>query len=190
MSILHKRFVILDRDGTVIVERHYLSDPAQVELLPNAVEGPRHMRKLGFGLVLVTNQSGIGRGYFDEARLAQIHDRLHAELKAEGLTLDGIYYCPHTPGDDCSCRKPRTGLIERAARDLDFNPTTCVVIGDKASDIILGQRVGATTILAQTGYGTQESAKLESPPDYIARDLLESARFLDYHVPYFPSGNV
>ena len=94
MSTSSKRFVILDRDGTVIVERHYLSDPAQVELLPNAVEGLRHMRELGFGLVLVTNQSGIGRGYFSEAQLTQIHDRLRAALKAEGLTLDGIYYCP------------------------------------------------------------------------------------------------
>ena len=77
MSTLHKRFVILDRDGTVIVERHYLADPAQVELLPNTVEGLRHMRELEFGLVLVTNQSGIGRGYFDEIRLAQIHDCLN-----------------------------------------------------------------------------------------------------------------
>jgi D-glycero-D-manno-heptose 1,7-bisphosphate phosphatase len=181
MSTPSKRFVILDRDGTVIVERHYLSDPAQVELLPNAVEGLRHIRELGFGLVLVTNQSGIGRGYFNEAQLTQIHDRLRAALKAEGLTLDGIYYCPHTPDDDCFCRKPRTGLIERAAKDLLFDPASSVVIGDKASDIMLGQRASATTILVRTGYGAQESIELETPPDYTAEDLLSAAKFLEHH---------
>jgi D-glycero-D-manno-heptose 1,7-bisphosphate phosphatase len=178
-----RRFVLLDRDGTLIVERHYLSDPELVELLPNAAEGLRRMQHLGFGLVVVTNQSGIGRGYFDEDRLTQIHDRMHAVLRAEGLTLDGVYYCPHTPEDDCACRKPRPGLIEQAANDLYFEPAECVVIGDKASDIRLGQRVGATTILVRTGYGEQELDKLVSPPDAVVADLLKAASFIEHHLP-------
>ncbi len=172
-------YVLLDRDGTLIVERHYLSDPEQVELLPNAAEGLHAMRRLGFGLIVITNQSGIGRGYFDEAHLGQVHDRLHAVLQHADLTVDGVYYCPHTPDDHCACRKPRPGLIQQAARDLHFEPADCVVIGDKASDIRLGQGVGATTILVRTGYGEQELTKLEIPPDAVVADLLEAAAFLE-----------
>lgn len=177
-----KRFVLLDRDGTLIVERHYLSDPDVVELLPNAAEGLHAMQTLGFGLVVITNQSGIGRGYFNNARLRQIHDRMHALLRAEGLTLDGVYCCPHTPNDACACRKPRPGLVEQAACDLHFEPAECVVIGDKVSDIQLGQGVGATTILVRTGYGNQELAKLVTPPDAVVADLLEAASFIEHHL--------
>jgi len=172
------RFVVLDRDGTIIVERNYLSDPDQVELLPNAIAGLRAMRNQGLGLVIVTNQSGIGRGYFDEARLSRIHERLHGMFQEADLTVDGVYYCPHTPDDDCACRKPRPGLIEQAAQDLHFRPADCVVIGDKACDIQLGQRVGATTILVRTGYGEQELKKLDPPPDAVVADLAEAAAFL------------
>src|SRR4051794_39513886 len=92
-----QRFVLLDRDGTINVEHHYLSRPEQVELLPEAARGLRHMQSLGLGLVVITNQSGIGRGYFNEIRLTQIHQRLLDLLAAEQVRLSAIYYCPHTP---------------------------------------------------------------------------------------------
>jgi D-glycero-D-manno-heptose 1,7-bisphosphate phosphatase len=173
-----KRFVVLDRDGTLIVERHYLADPAQVELLPGAVQGLRQIVDLGLGLAVVTNQSGVGRGYFDLQRLAEIHDRMVALLAIEGISLDGIYYCPHLPDDRCACRKPSTGMILQAAADLNFAPTDCFVIGDKPCDIELGQGVRATTLLVKTGYGAQVAANRETTPDYVVQDLAEAAQVI------------
>jgi D-glycero-D-manno-heptose 1,7-bisphosphate phosphatase len=177
-TMKQRRFVILDRDGTLIVERHYLSDPRQVELLANAASGLRHMRERGLGLVVITNQSGIGRGFFDEARLHRIHQRMNELLEAEGITLDGLYFCPHVPEDNCLCRKPRTGLIELASKELGFHPQDCFVIGDKACDIKLGQRVGATTFLVRTGYGSQELAHEKITPDYVVDNLWEAAQVI------------
>jgi D-glycero-D-manno-heptose 1,7-bisphosphate phosphatase len=175
---MKRRFVILDRDGTIIVERHYLSDPDQVELLPEVVNGLRAMQKMGLGLVVVTNQSGIGRGFFDEARLSRIHHRMNELLDAEGVALDALYFCPHVPEDECACRKPRPGLIELAAAELDFDPQDCFVIGDKACDIELGQRVGGTTFLVQTGYGAQEAVAMTTRPDYIVNDLWAASQVI------------
>jgi D-glycero-D-manno-heptose 1,7-bisphosphate phosphatase len=90
-----RRFAVLDRDGTIIVERHYLSDASQVELIPGVAGGLRHLREMGLGLIVITNQSGIGRGFFDQARLDLIHQRLRELLQAEGVNLDDIYSCPH-----------------------------------------------------------------------------------------------
>jgi histidinol-phosphate phosphatase family protein len=170
-----RRFVVLDRDGTLIVERGYLADPNGVELLPATADGLRLLRSLGLGLVVVTNQSGIGRGYFDEACLARIHGRMLALLAAEGLTLDGLYVCPHLPDAGCDCRKPRPGLLEQAARDLGFCARESIVVGDKACDIDLGQSVGATTILVRTGYGAQEEAAGDAHPDHVVEDLVGAA---------------
>jgi D-glycero-D-manno-heptose 1,7-bisphosphate phosphatase len=173
-----RRFVALDRDGTIIVERHYLSDPEQVALLPGAATGLRALRALGLGLVVVTNQSAIGRGFFDQARLEAIHQRLGALLQAQGVRLDGLYVCPHRPDEGCACRKPGTGLLERAASELRFDPRSSFVIGDKACDVELGQRVGATTLLVRTGYGAQTLATLSSAPDYVADDLQHAAALI------------
>src|ERR1700740_1318918 len=129
-----QRFVLLDRDGTIIVERHYLSDPEWVELLPGAVSGLRQLSQMGLGLVVITNQSGIGRGFFDETRLELIHRRMSKLLAAEEVTLSGIYFCPHTPDTDCCCRKPRPGLVKQAARQLNFDLQDAFVIGDKPCD--------------------------------------------------------
>lgn len=166
-----RRFVALDRDGTVMAERHHLTDPRAVEVLPGVVAGLRGIRALGLGLILVTNQSVVGRGLCDAARLATVHRRLLDLLEAEDVELDGIYYCPHTPTDRCMCRKPATGLLEQAARDLHFDPGAGFVIGDKRCDIELGQRVGATTLLVRTGYGAQVAAERTAMPDYIIGDL-------------------
>jgi D-glycero-D-manno-heptose 1,7-bisphosphate phosphatase len=171
-----RRFVLLDRDGTIIIERHYLSDPRQIEFLPGAVTGLRHMLGMGLGLVVVTNQSAVGRGFFDEAHLDLIHQRLNELLEAEGIHLEGIYFCPHTPEDGCYCRKPRPGLIERAAKEFDFDLQASFVIGDKPADIELGREVGATTFLVRTGYGAEFADDPTVNPDYVADDLSAAAQ--------------
>lgn len=173
-----RRWVVLDRDGTIIEERHYLSDPGQVELIHDAAPGLRQLQRMGLGLVVITNQSGIGRGYFDEARLELIHQRLGQLLEAEGVYMDGIYFCPHIPEDDCLCRKPKTGLLELAARELNFDPRASIIIGDKASDIEMGQRVGATTLLVRTGYGAEVGQDGTTTADYAVNGIVESARVI------------
>ena len=171
-----KRFVALDRDGTIIVERAYLSDPRQVKLYPGAAHGLRQLSEMGLGLVVITNQSAIGRGMFDEARLGLIHKRLYEILEDEDVHLGGVYYCPHKPDDDCRCRKPRPGLMELAAKELGFDPGACFVVGDKESDIELGRRVGATTLLVRTGYGTSVASSATVAPDYVVDGLEEAAQ--------------
>jgi D-glycero-D-manno-heptose 1,7-bisphosphate phosphatase len=173
-----RRFVVLDRDGTIIAERHYLSDPAQVELLPGAAEGLHRMAALGLGLIVVTNQSGVARGYFDLARVDEVHQRLRALLAAEQVALDGIYVCPHGPDAECPCRKPRPGLLLEAAAKFGFDPRACFVIGDKPCDIELGQAVGATTILVRTGYGAQYESAGTLQADHIVDDLRAAAEVL------------
>ena len=174
-----RRFALLDRDGTIIVERNYLSDPVQVELLSGAPSGLNRLRELGLGLAVITNQSAIGRGYINEARLDKIHERLLEMLGEEKVLLDGIYFCPHLPEDNCECRKPKTGLIHRAARELGFDLQDCYVIGDKDCDIEMGKRVGATTFLVLTGYGNETIVKGISQPDFVANDLDEVAGIIE-----------
>ena len=170
-----KWWVAVDRDGTIIQERHYLSDPDNVELIPGAAEGLRQLNKEGINIVVITNQSGSGRGYFDEPRLDQIHQRLTQLLETEAVHLKGIYFCPHTPEDDCLCRKPGIALLESAAMEMGLAPEACVVIGDKASDIQMGQRAGATTVLVRTGYGAEVEKSGIASPDHVANGLLEAA---------------
>lgn len=173
---MSRRFALLDRDGTVIVEKHYLSDPDAVELLDGAAAGLRRLRELGLGLALVTNQSAIGRGYFDRARLAEIHARLTTLLEAEGVALDGIFFCPHHPDEGCGCRKPAPGLVEQAAGRLGFDPKEAFVIGDMKSDVALGRAVGATSILVRTGYGGRDEA--EADADHVAEGLADAAELI------------
>ncbi len=171
-------YAILDRDGTLNVERNYLSDPRQLELLPGAVEGLALLQSRDFGIVVVTNQSGIGRGYFSEDRLEQIHRRLLNLLNRQGITLDRIYYCPHDPADHCACRKPEPGLVWQAAVELGFDPHQAFVVGDKPCDIEMGRRVGATTLLVRTGYGAQFASTGTCHPDYVAQNLVEAANLM------------
>jgi D-glycero-D-manno-heptose 1,7-bisphosphate phosphatase len=166
-----RRFVILDRDGTIIEERQYLSDPAQVKLVPHVASALREMQQLGFGLVVITNQSGIGRGLFDQVQLQQVHERVEELLRQEGVCLDGLYTCPHKPEDHCACRKPKIGLIQQAAKELGFSPEDSIVVGDKASDIGMGRMAGAVTFLVRTGYGAQVEKRSNVSPDYVVDDL-------------------
>ena len=170
-------FVLLDRDGTLIEERHYLADPAGVVLLPGAVEGLRALQAEGFALVLATNQAGIGRGLFSEASLAAVHARLEALLAAEGIRLSGIFYCPHHPDAGCGCRKPATGLAEQAAAALGPGAAPVAVLGDKRSDVELARALHVPAVLVTTGYG---AAELEAGvrPDYVVDSLEEAASIL------------
>jgi D-glycero-D-manno-heptose 1,7-bisphosphate phosphatase len=176
---MKRRFVLLDRDGTINVERQYLSRVEDFELLPNALAGMRRFRELGLGMVVLTNQSGLARGYFDRAAVDAIHRRFTDLLEKEGIPLDGIYICPHVDEDDCACRKPAPGLARTAARELDFDPTDAFVVGDKPCDIELGKRLGATTLLVRTGYGEQYAADPTVQPDHVVADLLEAAAAIE-----------
>ncbi len=170
--------LVLDRDGTLIRERHYLSHPDQVELLQGVIQGLSQIRALGMRLVVVTNQSGIGRGYFSSEDLEAVHDRLHSLLAKGGVELDGIYHCPHTPEDACACRKPGTHMIEQAGKDLGFSPRDTVVVGDKPCDIQLGKNVGAVTALVRSGYGARRSTMFECQPDLVIDSIADLAQIL------------
>lgn len=173
------RYILLDRDGTIIVERHYLSDPAGVELLPGTGEGMRRMAQLGYRFIVVTNQSGLARGYFDEPTLEAIHDRLRELLAAEDVTLDAVYYCPHLDDHGCDCRKPLAGMAKRAAADFDIDLSQTIVIGDKCADVGLGRAIGAATILVRTGHGMTTVRSGECHADYIADDLTDAAAWIE-----------
>lgn len=166
-----RRYVILDRDGTVIKHRHYLTRPEDVELIPGVAAGLRTLMNLPLGLLLVTNQSVVGRGKLTEAGLEAIHDRLRDLLAAEGVRIDGIYVCPHQPEDDCACRKPKTGLVDRAARELGFSPRESFLVGDNTCDIALGSACGAVTFFFRTPYGAPEGADCPLTPDFAATDF-------------------
>lgn len=168
------KVVVLDRDGTIIIDRHYLADPDGVEFEAGAVEGLRAMAGLGYRLVVVTNQSGIARGLLDVDRLEAIHERLRLMLADADVRLEGIYYCPHGPADDCDCRKPKSGLIRQAATDLNFDMGEAVVIGDKESDVEFGLRVGALTMLIDTGSGARPATRAA----HIVKDLTAAAQIL------------
>lgn len=170
-----KRYAVLDRDGTLVVERGHLTDSSQLELERGAASGLRRLSALGLGLIVITNQSAVGRGLIDGARLEDIHRTLRGLLAAHEVSLDGIYVCPHTPEEGCSCRKPGTELLERAAREHAFDARESFVIGDKACDIELGRRAGATTILVATGYGAETARDPSVAPDHHAEDLRDAA---------------
>lgn len=172
-----RRFVLLDRDGTLIAERNYLARAEDVELLPAAARGLHLLNQSGLGLAVLTNQSGLGRGYFDWAALDAIHARMTQLLAGEDVSLAGIYVCPHVPDDGCACRKPQPGLAYRAAAELHFDPAASFVIGDKPCDIELGRRLDAVTFLVRTGYGASwEREGLRA--DYIVDDVLAAAHII------------
>lgn len=173
-----KRYVLLDRDGTIIVNKHYQRDPALTELLPNAREGLDLLRRRGFGLVMITNQSGVGRGLMTGEDVAAVNRSVVAALGGDEGYFAGVYHCPHVDADDCDCRKPRPGMALAAAADLGFSPADCYVVGDREIDIELGKAVGATTVLVRTGHGRETEGMPGVCPDHVADDLLDAARWI------------
>ncbi len=171
-------WLVLDRDGTLVRECHYLCRPDELELLPGAVPGLRMLAQYGVPLVVVTNQSAVGRGLLDHAQLGRIHARLDQLLQQHGICLHGIYYCPHRPEQACHCRKPAPGLVEEAAQDLGLDPRRAVVVGDKPCDVELALALGATGVLVRTGYGARHERQGYDKALFVADDLHQVARWM------------
>jgi D-glycero-D-manno-heptose 1,7-bisphosphate phosphatase len=170
---MRPRFALVDRDGTINVERNHLTAPDELELIPGSAQALRRMRDdLDLGIVVVTNQAHIGRGLLPPARLVEIHARLELMLAAEGATVDAILHCPHRPQDGCACRKPAPGMALDAAARFGFDPTTAFVIGDHAGDVRMGRAVGATTFLVLTGHGREEVEPADGFADHVVPDLV------------------
>lgn len=170
--------VFLDRDGTINIDTGYLADPAEVRLIDGAAEAIRRLNEAGVKALVISNQSGVGRGLFTETDLAKVNTRLVELLVASGARLDGIYCCPHRPDDGCQCRKPATGLVKDAAAEHGVEIGRGCVVGDKAIDMELGRNLGVRTILVLTGNGRAELEKVSPPPDYVAYDLADAVNWI------------
>jgi histidinol-phosphate phosphatase family protein len=183
--------VFLDRDGTLnLDEAGYLADPDRLVLLPGAAEAVRALNEAGVKAVVVTNQSGVGRGKVTPDALDRIHARLTELFASHGARLDGIYACLHRPDEGCGCRKPGTDLALRAARDLGVDPARSAMIGDKDVDLELARRLGGHAVLVLTGQGRETAAGLtsDSKPRYIARDVLDAVSWLLQRTPRSATG--
>ncbi len=168
--------VFLDRDGTLIEDVGYLDDLSRIAIFPWTIDALRALNRAGLPVVVVTNQSGIARKYFSEAFVQETHRALDARLAQGGVRVDAYYYCPHHPDGklpdyarECDCRKPRPGLIDRAARDLHLDPARSFVVGDTWLDIGLARAVGARGVLVRTGAGAAATA---SPPGDLSADAV------------------
>lgn len=168
--------VFIDRDGTIVKESGYITDIASLELLPNAAQAINEFHSLGFLVILVTNQSAVGRGYITAAKLDKIHKRLRELLWKSRSYLDAIYVCPHHPDEGCECRKPNPGLVRKAMRDHEIDSSKSYLIGDQRADIELGRREGIRNILVLSGHG--EETLREISPDYVVEDILEACRLI------------
>ena len=203
-----RRAIFLDRDGTLVHRRHYPSRPEHLRLYEGIGPELRRLQAAGFRLVVVTNQSGIARGYFTEEDLHRMHEHLAASLDRSGVRLDAIYYCPHHPDGAipelarrCDCRKPAPGMLWRAVHDLGVDPARSWLVGDVLDDVEAGRRAGCRTVLIDLA--------TESPPvtarrrpDFVARDTphalriisavegLAAAPELDYRPPGWPTASL
>jgi len=175
--------VFLDRDGTINEEVSYLSRMEQLRIFPQTFEAIRLVNDSGMKAVVVTNQSGIARGYFTEEFVRSVHDRINELLAARGARIDSFYVCPHHPvyGDgiykqDCACRKPKPGLLLRAAAEMGIDLSRSYMVGDMLKDVEAGKKAGARAILVRTGYGS--NIVRTDMPAFIAEDILEAVRWI------------
>jgi D-glycero-D-manno-heptose 1,7-bisphosphate phosphatase len=177
----------LDRDGTIIEEVGYLDRPERIELFPWTIDAIRTLNRAGIRVVMISNQSGVARGFFDEATVDTIHRRLAAMLQTGGAVIDAYYYCPHHPHGTvpaytcaCECRKPAAGLVERAVRELGVDPRRSFTVGDRWLDIGLARTVGARGVLVRTGYGRLEEARpaADVRADAVVNNLIEAVGWM------------
>ena len=166
--------VFFDRDGTLMRDVDFASRPEQVELLPGAAEAVRTLSSAGWVVVLVTNQSGIGRGLFAPDDYERVHARLVELLAADGARLDAAYHCPHTAEEQCDCRKPGTGLFERAAREHDLDLPSSWAIGDRWRDVAPAQALGATGLLVPSDATPAEDRQRAREANLLAPSLAEA----------------
>ena len=176
--------VFVDRDGTLIIERDYLSDPAELELLPGAAAALHDLKAAGMALIVISNQSGVGRGLFPLSRVYEVMARLRVDARAAGIELDGIYFCPHRPEEGCACRKPGTLLLERAAEDHLLSLRGSFMVGDKLLDVETVQGAGGQGVLVRSGYGREEEerslggAAAGREPDHVCDDLAAASAWI------------
>ena len=165
----------IDRDGTLIEEVNFLSSVGDLQVFPYTAEALRLLKENGYWIVVVTNQSGIGRGIYSEADMHAIHDAMQAEL---GGAIDAFYFCPHLPDEGCECRKPGLGMLNFAQRDLEIDLQRSWMIGDKRIDIETGRAANIGAALVLTGYGSEHQHQLEEAPDVIGDDLLRAVELI------------
>jgi D-glycero-D-manno-heptose 1,7-bisphosphate phosphatase len=176
------RAVFLDRDGTIAEEVGYANHISRFQIYPFAPAAIRRLNEAQIPVIVVTNQSGVSRGYFPETLVEQIHKKMICELASAGAHVDGIYYCPHQRADACECRKPLPGMLERAARDHNLKLQGSVVVGDRYSDVALAHAIGARSFFVLTGYGRGDyewhHEKWEQQPDHVAENLSEAVEVI------------
>jgi len=167
------KIIFLDRDGTINKDDGYTNKVGDYKLLPNTIRGLQNLQNQGYSLIIITNQSGINRGYYTETQMHNFNNHLLNELNQENIKIEDVLFCPHTPQEDCNCRKPKTKLIEPYfTPNLDKNNS--YVIGDRSSDIELAKNAGLKSVLVTTGI-SDSAPKSNSKPTFIAEDLLDAA---------------
>ena len=173
------KLVILDRDGVINFDSdHFVKSAAEWKAIPGSLEAIARLNQAGFKVVVATNQSGIGRGYYSKADMDAVHRRLAGLLAAGGVGIEGFFYCPHRPEENCGCRKPKTGLAEQAMKSLGFGKAeVACVIGDKKCDMDFAGSLGVPSVLVMTGYGAEEFAKGVRGL-YNVRDMKEAAEII------------
>ncbi len=177
MAVSANKAVFLDRDGVIIYDKKYMIKTSDLELIPGAVEALKSIQS-DFKLIIISNQSGIGRGFFSKRDVDIFNDYLLDTLKKHSVFIDEIYYCPHIPDDDCECRKPGTELFKKAGSKYNIEFGSSWMIGDKYSDIQAGKNVGSNTILIESDYTDSRAVSNNLKPDYLAKDLLEATEII------------
>jgi D-glycero-D-manno-heptose 1,7-bisphosphate phosphatase len=179
--------VFLDRDGTIAEEVGYLNHLSRFRMFPFVASAVCRLNEAGLTVVVITNQSGVGRGYFPESLVHAVHQQMTQQLVAGGARIDAVYYCPHTSADNCSCRKPRTSMLDHAAQEHAIDLKRSFVVGDRHGDVELARNVGARSVLVRTGYGEGElawhAAKWPSQPDFVAQDLTDATDWILRQIP-------
>jgi len=174
---MNTKAIFLDRDGVIINDKDFIIDIVDMEFTHRAVEALKYIPS-DYKKIVISNQSGVGRGLFTSAQVDDFNQVLLARLKINGVFIDEIYYCPHKPEDNCTCRKPNTGLFEMAQRQFKIDFTKSWMIGDKSSDIQAGKNIGASTIQVLTGYAGKEPGAQVIKPDYYADDLYQAVEII------------
>lgn len=175
---MNDRAVFLDRDGVLMCDASYFGHVDQAELIAGAPQALRRLQDAGFRLFVVTNQSGVGRGYFSREAVEAIHTLLNRHFTAAGVSIERYYVCPHHPEDNCDCRKPKPKFLFEAAREYGLDLSRCFMIGDRPSDIQCGRNAGTTTILVLTGAGHETLDAHEFAPDQVTDDIGAAAAWI------------
>ena len=168
---MSNRAVFLDRDGVLMADTNYVGHVERVSVLDNAPAALRRLQDAGYRLFVVTNQSGVGRGYFTRQMVEEIHALLDKQFAAAGARVERYYVCPHHPEDNCACRKPKPKSLLDAAAEYRLDLTRCFMVGDRSSDIECGQNAGTRTVLVLTGAGQETLVKGQVKPDFVAADV-------------------